>query len=162
MSTSSAWAGALNTTKSILQFPGVMQGISGLLNGYQQGQMYNQQLKWMQAHAPGQITGGVKNAFGGFAMNQNLQQQPPGPPQHLIPAAGGPVPGYAPQGTGNPAPGAPGVFGQPTNQPPYAPGMNSPSAESYGLMGYGMPGYGVQNMQPTIPQMQNQYYQQMA
>jgi hypothetical protein len=156
MAPTSMWGGALHAAGQIMRFPGVTQGLFGMLQSYGQGQMYNQELKWREAHAPGQITGGVKNAFAGFAMNPNLQQTPIPQAAHMTMMAGGPNP----MAHGNPAPNAPGVFGQTTNyRAPYTPGMNDPYAASAHIPGYGLPGFGVQSMPLAT---NNPEYQQIA
>ena len=74
---SSMWSGALDTAGKIMSIPGVPQAMGGLLQGYEQGQMLNTQLAWQEAHAPGQIAGGVpQGMFSGMGANPNLKQSP--------------------------------------------------------------------------------------
>lgn len=150
---SGLWGASLSTAKGLLGIPGIGQGIMGLIGGYQQAQMFNKGLAWQEAHAPGQIAGGVKNAFGGFDLPSNLQQTPTGAPAGSAPRS--------PMATYNPPGGTP----LPMPAPAYTPGMNDPYATTAMYPGYGLPGYGVQgmNQQPgllaphMIPFMESPY-----
>lgn len=119
--TSSLWQRSLNTVGQVMKTPGAMQLISGFAQGAMNANQMDAYLKYQAAHAPGQVAGGVKNSFGGFANNPNVSGTVQNPTAATLPQFAPPQPGGLPM-----------------------PGQNSPSAESYGMQGYGQPGYGQQ------------------
>jgi hypothetical protein len=87
----------LDGAGNLMKNPSVVNGMfslgRGFLQSYEQNQVMQQQMKWAEAHAPGHVTGGINNPFGGFQMNQNLQQEQPATAAYNKTAmAGGPNP----------------------------------------------------------------------
>lgn len=147
--TSSWWQSSLDTAGKVMKTPGVMQMLSSGINSYQQGQMYNQNLKWMAAHAPGQIQGGVpEGVFGGFAKagtNPNI--------------AGENVAEHGRVARVNTNSAQPDLPGGITADPRSLPGMNQ-AAASAPYPGYGTPGYGQQSPRSGPPPLSQQFAQQ--
>jgi hypothetical protein len=152
---SSLWDTSLGVAKSVLGTPGVPSLIGGVAQGLMAGNLQNAQMKWQEAHAPGQIAGGAGNAWGGFAQNKNLTPTTPMPTNTQLP----PLTPYHAQANQAQAPAMPGV-----NQL----GSNSANYPGYGTPGYGQqfpPGtgpYGTQPLAAVQPGMmpQDQYQQQ--
>jgi hypothetical protein len=150
--TSSWWQSSLDTAGKVMKTPGVMQMLSSGINSYQQGQMYNQNLKWMAAHAPGQIQGGVpQGVFGGFAQQGAAGTNPNVAGENV--AAHGRV---ARVNTNSAQPDLPGGI---TADPRSLPGMNQAAATAP-YPGYGTPGYGQQSPRSGPPPIRQQLAEQ--
>jgi hypothetical protein len=146
--TSSWWQSSLDTAGKVMKTPGVLQMLSSGINAYQQGQLYNQNLKWMAAHAPGQIQGGVpQGIFGGFAQHGAAGTNPNVAGENV--AAHGRV---ARVNTNSAQPDLPGGI---TADPRSLPGMNQ-SAATAPYPGYGTPGYGQQSPRSGPPPISQQ------
>lgn len=144
--TSSWWQSSLDTAGKVMKTPGVMQMLSSGINSYQQGQLYNQNLKWMAAHAPGQIQGGVpQGVFSGYAHGAGTNPNVAG--ENV--AAHGRV---APVNTNSAQPNLPGGI---TADPRSLPGMNQAAATAP-YPGYGTPGYGQQSPRSGPPPISQQ------
>lgn len=141
---SSWWDASLHTAGKVLGTPGVSQLLGSGINAYMQGQMYNQNLQWMAAHAPGQIAGGVpKGVFSGYAgTSPNVAGENV--------AAHGRVPtvNTQPQQFAANTPGVGGITTDPRNLPGMSPTQQYP--------GYGTPGYGQQPPGSGPPPVQQQ------
>lgn len=92
--TSSLWDSAKGVAGGVMKNPMLMNGLlglgSGLLNSYSQQQMLKQQEAWAEAHAPGNVAGGMGTPFAGWKSNQNLFVTPEAGHKGNTALAGGP------------------------------------------------------------------------